>query len=180
MRPSASPGSARRRTPDPFAANNGTQPAFDPAVLATQVVSQQANARGDKLQWDITPLARGWLDGTASNNGVALTDATGDVLFRGLRMGSREGEAYGLPLAVSGPRLALKWTLGALPADLTGDGCVDRDDLALMMAVLRGQAEAGTALAAKLDVNGDGRVDIADARKLATLFSRPLGVPCTP
>lgn len=166
--------------PDPFAANNGTQPGFDAAVLATQVVSQQSNAPGDKLQWDITTLTRAWLDGTAGNNGVVLTDATGDVLFRGVRMGSREGEAYGLPSSVSGPRLALKWTLGVMPGDLTGDGCVDRDDLTLMMAVIRGQAEAGTALSAKLDVNGDGRIDIADARKLATLFNRPLGAPCTP
>lgn len=166
--------------PDPFAANNSTQPGVDPTVLATQVIHQQTNVRGDKLQWDITPLARGWLDGTSGNNGVALTDALGDVVFRGLRMGSREGEAYGLPLAVSGPRLALKWTLGVMPGDLTGDGCVDRDDLTVMMAVLRGQAEPGSALSAKLDVNGDGKVDIADARKLATLFTRPLGVPCTP
>jgi hypothetical protein len=166
--------------PDPFAANNSTQPGFDPAVLATQVVHQQTNARGDKLQWDITPLVRGWLDGTFGNNGVSLTDSLGDVVFRGLRMGSRDGEVYGLPLAVSGPRLALKWTLGVTPGDLTGDGCVDRDDLTVMMAVLRGQAEPGSALNAKLDVNGDGKVDIADARKLATLFTRPLGVPCTP
>lgn len=164
--------------PDPFAANNGTQPAFDAAVLATQVVRQATNVRGDKLQWDITPLARAWLDGTVTNHGVALTDATGDVLFRGLRMGSREGEAYGLPLAVSGPRLALKWTVGVMPGDLSGDACVDRDDLALMMAIVRGQAEPGAALAAKLDLNGDGKSDIADARKLVTLFSRPLGAPC--
>lgn len=166
--------------PDPFAANNSTQPSFDAAVLATQVIQQQTNVRGDRLQWDITPLAKAWLDGSAANNGVALTDATGDVVFRGLRMGSREGEAYSLPLAVPGPRLALKWTVGVVPGDLTGDGCVDRDDLTLMMAVIRGQAEPGSALAAKLDVNGDGRVDIADARKLATLFSRPLGAPCSP
>jgi hypothetical protein len=167
------------QNPDPLAANNTTQPSFDAAVLATQVVNQQTNVRGDKLQWDVTPAVQGWLDSPAGNNGIALTDATSDVLFRGLRMGSRDGEAYGLPLAVNGPRLELKWTLGVTPGDFTGDGCVDRDDLALLMAVTRGQAEPGAALAAKLDVNGDGKIDIADARKLATLFSRPLGAPCS-
>lgn len=168
------------QNPDPFAVNNTTQPNIDAAVLASQVVNQQSNVRGDKLQWDITPAAQGWLDGTAGNNGVALTDATADVLFRGLRMGSREGETYGLALAVDGPRLSLKWTLGVMPGDFTGDGCVDRDDLTLLMAITRGQAEPGSVLAAKLDVNGDGKIDIADARKLATMFSRPLGAPCTP
>lgn len=180
--PDAASGVAWRGTPqnpDPFAANNTTQPAFDAAVLATQIVNQQTNVRGDKLQWDITPAAQAWLNSPAGNNGVALTDARSDVLFRGLRMGSREGEAYGLPLAVSGPRLSLKWTLGAAAGDFTGDGCVDRDDLAVLMAVTRGQGEPGSALAVKLDVNGDGKVDIADARKLATMFSRPLGASCS-
>jgi hypothetical protein len=166
------------QNPDPFAANNLSQPAFDTYAQATQVVKQQTQARGDKLQWDITPTVRGWLDGTFGNNGIALTDETGDVLFRGLRMGSREGEAYGLPWAVNGPRLLLRWTLGVMPGDFTGNGCVDRDDLALLLAVTRGQAEPGAELATRLDVNGDGKIDIADARRLATMFSRPAGAPC--
>ncbi|MCI0535433.1 MAG: dockerin type I domain-containing protein [Verrucomicrobiales bacterium] len=60
-----------------------------------------------------------------------------------------------------------------LPGDLNRDGCVDRDDLTLLLAKIRARS---TDLA--YDVNGDGRVNIADARKLALLFSNPNGVPC--
>ncbi len=163
----------------PNAANNSSAPAFDPTILSSQTVHQQSNVAGDTFDWDITSLARSWLSKVAPspNYGVALTDVTGGV-FRGLRFGSREGERYALPGAVRGPRLALKWSVGVEPGDLTGDNCVDRDDLAILMAVVRGQAIAGESLAPALDLNGDGKVDIADARKLVTLFSQPLGAPC--
>lgn len=167
------------RNSDPAAANNRSQPPLDPAVLDTQLLRQGTDLPGTRWHWDVTALARAWLARSAplANNGLALSDATGD-LFRGVRFGSREGERYGLPGAVAGPRLALKWSVGIVPGDLSGDNCVDRADLAVLLAVLRGQAMAGPGLAAVLDLNGDGKVDIADARKLATLFSQPLGAPC--
>ncbi|MCI0541907.1 MAG: hypothetical protein L0Z50_42465 [Verrucomicrobiales bacterium] len=60
-----------------------------------------------------------------------------------------------------------------LRGDLNGDGCVDRDDLTLLLAKVRARS---TDLA--YGVNGDGRVNIADARKLVLLFSNPGGAPC--
>lgn len=139
---------------------------------------QQTNVTGDKFRWDITNLATRWWRKETANSGVLLSDATTEPSFRGVRLGSREGEVYRLPRAVQGPRLALKWTIGVMPGDFTGNGCVDCDDLALLMAVVRGQAIAGDGLAPKLNVNNDAKVDIADARKLATMFSNPSGAPC--
>ncbi len=59
-------------------------------------------------------------------------------------------------------------------ADLNGDGCVDRADLALLTANLNEPAPHNGAY----DLNGDERTDIADARYLATKFSRPKGAAC--
>lgn len=163
---------------DPAAANNTTQPEITGPVLASQMIDQGVNRPGDIFQWDLTALVRQWQAAPSSNNGVVISDATTDNSFRGVRFGSREGERYALPGAVEGPRLALSWRPGDMAADFTGDGCIDRSDLALLLAVVRGQAFAGAALAARLDLNGDTNIDIADARKLTTLFSRPLGAPC--
>ncbi len=164
--------------PDPAAANNTTQPPFDASVAATQFVRQAVNGVGDIFQWDVTPIANIWLRSSLTNSGIMFTDVTSDGSFRGARFGSRDGEVYHLAVATAGPHLTLSWTAGTEPGDLTGDGCVDTADLALLLAVVRGQATAGTALQSKLDLNGDGRIDIADARKLATLFTSPLGAPC--
>ena len=163
---------------DPAAANNTTQPAFSASVLATQTINQQTNVRGDIFNWDVTSLAQSWLNKTAANYGLMLADASTDGTFRGVRFGSRDGELYHLPNAVSGPLLALTWNVGTIPGDLTGGGCVDINDQAILLAVVRAQAIAGPGLEARLDLNNDGKVDIADARKIATLFTRPLGVSC--
>lgn len=168
---------------DPFAANNTTQPAFDASPLSATLVAREASvypvtALGSVLRWDVTAAATRWLNGTLANNGVMLIDPVTDGAFRGLRLGSREGASYRLPGFVPAPRLSLAWTMGVRPGDVTGDGCVDRRDLELLMVVSRGQAVAGPLLAPKLDLNGDGRIDVADARKLATIFTLPLGVPC--
>jgi hypothetical protein len=164
--------------PDPFALNNSTQPNFKPEVLASQTLRRQTDVPGARFQWDVTELAKSWLNAPASNFGVALTDASSAGDFRGLRFGSREGESLALPSAVAGPRLALKWMIGAQPGDFTGNGCVDRDDMSILLAVIRGQAEAGESLTAAMDLNVDGKLDIADSRKLATLFTKPLGAAC--
>lgn len=161
---------------DRFAGNNTTQPPFEPAVLASQEISQARNRSGDVFQWDLVTAANRWLNGTLANNGIMLTDVTSDGSFRSVRLGSREGKLFNIPNAVNGPALKLSWTVGTKPGDLTGDTCVDNSDMAIVLAVVRKQAIAGTGL--KVDVNGDGRVDIADARKLVTLFSKPGGAPC--
>ena len=44
--------------------------------------------------------------------------------------------------------------------------------------VARGQAVASPVLRARMDLNGDGRVDVIDARQLALMFTYPLGAPC--
>ncbi len=168
---------------DPAAANNTSQPAFEPAALARQAVAREpavypTTLPGDVLQWDISSAAQRWINGSLANNGLVLRDTSADAQFRGIRLGSREGPLYRLPAWVAAPRLVLSWTPGTAAGDLSGDTCVDRKDLALLMAVIRGQAVAGRGLAPKLDLNQDGKVDVADARKLTTLFTLPLGVPC--
>ena len=57
--------------------------------------------------------------------------------------------------------------------DLNSDGCVDRADLALLMDQIRARSSNLV-----YDVNGDGKVDIADARFLALHFTNPAGAPC--
>ncbi|MFM8899395.1 MAG: choice-of-anchor Q domain-containing protein [Burkholderiales bacterium] len=59
-------------------------------------------------------------------------------------------------------------------ADLNQDGCIDNTDLSLLMAALVSTGPKP----ASYDLNGDGKVNVADARKLATLFSRPGGQSC--
>jgi hypothetical protein len=168
---------------DPAAANNTTQPPFDPEPLSGQLIARErswfpASPIGSTLRWHVTAAAQRWLDGSLFNAGLMLVDPTTDGAFRGARFASREAEVYRLPGAVPGPRLALSWTPGTTTADITGDACVDRRDLDLLMSVVRGRATAGAALRPRLDLNGDGRVDVADARRLATLFTQPMGAPC--
>jgi hypothetical protein len=56
--------------------------------------------------------------------------------------------------------------------DLDFNGSVDRTDLAILMNQIRAHS---TNLA--YDLNGDGKVDIADARWLALHFTNPGGAP---
>jgi hypothetical protein len=61
----------------------------------------------------------------------------------------------------------------ALRGDLNSDGCVDRADLAILMGRLRWNDLT-------YDLNGDGKLDIADARYLVLHFTNPGGGPCAP
>jgi hypothetical protein len=65
-------------------------------------------------------------------------------------------------------------TLAALfpVGDLNYDGYVDQNDLTIILTAIRGHS---TDL--QYDLNGDQRVDIADARYLAARFTNPGGVP---
>ena len=58
--------------------------------------------------------------------------------------------------------------------DFNGDGCVDRSDLDELMAHILGGVTAHPVA----DLNGDGDINVADARKLTALFTRPAGAPC--
>jgi FtsP/CotA-like multicopper oxidase with cupredoxin domain len=60
--------------------------------------------------------------------------------------------------------------------DINHNGCVDRTDYNLLMAAIR----ARSTNVALYDINGDGKVDVADARKLVLLFTNPGGAACTP
>jgi len=60
--------------------------------------------------------------------------------------------------------------------DLNSDGCVDREDLSEILAVIRGLDTPAPSI--NYDLNSDGVVNIADARYLVTLFTNPGGAAC--
>jgi Big-like domain-containing protein len=60
-------------------------------------------------------------------------------------------------------------------ADLNDDSCVDHNNL----TILQGQVRVRSTNL-KYDLNGDGRVDIADARWLTLHFTNPGGAACSP
>jgi hypothetical protein len=80
--------------PAPDAANNTTQPDFDPVFAATAAIGQSSALPGDVVQWDITALVNGWLAGTTPNFGLMLRDTSSDGGFRGVRFGAREGKIF--------------------------------------------------------------------------------------
>lgn len=89
------------------AANNHTQPNFDPTVVASARVDTGLTAIGDVIQWDITSLYNDWILAIAPNEGLLLRDVTTDRSFRTLRLGAREGNIFELDGAVDGPRLVI-------------------------------------------------------------------------
>jgi hypothetical protein len=92
--------------PDPNAANNTTQPRFDPRPIARAVINQGRDRPGTVIQWDITSLVNDWIRGKP-NEGILLRDPTTDGRFRGVRFGSREGEQYDRSRTVTGPKLVI-------------------------------------------------------------------------
>ncbi|SFK21526.1 hypothetical protein SAMN05216302_100224 [Nitrosomonas aestuarii] len=61
-----------------------------------------------------------------------------------------------------------------LPGDFDRDGCVDRvGDMSILLNAIRAASTDD-----RFDLNGDGIVNIADARKLTLLFSEPRGAVC--
>jgi hypothetical protein len=66
-------------------------------------------------------------------------------------------------------------TVVGLAGDFNGDCCVDRADLDVLMERIRARSTDLT-----YDLNGDGNVNIADARTLVLLFTNPGGAPCGP
>jgi hypothetical protein len=64
---------------------------------------------------------------------------------------------------------------GPVVGDLNNDGCVDRRDLTVLMSKIQARSRDLT-----YDLNGDGKVDVADARFLVLHFTNPDGSPCPP
>jgi len=160
-------------------ANNFDQPLFAEEVTASLLVEDvffSGDPAGQVVHINVTDLVQDWLDGIASNQGLLLRDVTSEGYFRGIRFGAREGGLYGVPGAVTGPRLLLAWNTGAMIGDITGDDCVDRTDLDLMLAIIREQVSVGPDM--NVDYNDDGWVNIADARFIVTRFTNPRGASC--
>jgi hypothetical protein len=85
-----------------------------------------------------------------------------------------DGNYYGDATGISATMHALTVPCGnRLPGDLNFDGCVDHNDLSILMARIR----AGSARLT-YDLNGDGKVDVADARLLTLHFTISGGAPC--
>ena len=61
-----------------------------------------------------------------------------------------------------------------IPGDLNNDKCVDRADYTILVDAIRG-GDIGNM---DNDLNGDGVVNISDARYLTTIFTNPRGVSC--
>ena len=72
----------------------------------------------------------------------------------------------------------LAWNLDVVSppsiGDFNGDSCVDQSDLSTLLAVVTGSGVKPLIY----DLNGDGKVNIADSRKLVTLFTNPRGAAC--
>jgi len=64
-----------------------------------------------------------------------------------------------------------------LKGDFDLNNCIDRANLDIILAGIRSTASLDDP---KLDVNGDGFLNIADARKLVMLFTNPRGAACQP
>jgi hypothetical protein len=133
-------------------------------------------------------IVQQWIAGTRANYGVAIADTT---LTDGLDFNSRESAVVD-----NRPRLTISYVLpasGPLPGDLDGNGAVDADDIDLLNRAIAlaatdvvfdvtGDAQVDAADVAQLihtilhtevgDVNLDGRVNRADAARLAGRFGQ--------
>ncbi len=63
---------------------------------------------------------------------------------------------------------------GYSAGDLNGDSCIDKTDLTTILVIINGPNPKPLFY----DLNGDGKVNIADSRKLVTLFTNPRGAAC--
>ncbi len=79
-------------------------------------------------------------------------------------------QIFASPIGACDTNLVVNTPIG----DLDGNGCVDLSDLTgiLLPAIGSGLTDP------QFDLNGDGDVNIADARRLVTLFSNPRGASC--
>ncbi|MCF6209705.1 MAG: hypothetical protein L3K24_03305 [Gammaproteobacteria bacterium] len=94
-----------------------------------------------------------------------------------MRYDGQTGTSKGTFAFVSSPRALIFSSIPkpVLVGDLNNDECVDRTDLNVIFAEIRSSSgEYNVAF----DFNVDGKVNVADARKLVTLFNNSRGVAC--
>ncbi len=76
--------------------------------------------------------------------------------------------------ATTSVTLNIDKTSPTMKGDLNADGCIDRGDYRILITDIRNRPPNDPAH----DLNGDGRVNVADARTLIRLFTNPRGAPC--
>jgi len=103
---------------------------------------------------------------TATATGANLTGTPVPVTLR-LTIGNDSGSTTLTTVEVTAQ------SPPAVAGDYNQDGCVDHNDLTLLLTAMNQGATAPA-----FDLNGDGHVNIADTRKLVTLFTNPGGAPC--
>ncbi len=96
-------------------------------------------------------------------------------------LGLIQGNAYDFDLfyadrAAEGSHLRFDIPQIADKGDLNGDKCIDKTDLTALLAIINGPNPKPAV--PYHDLNGDGKVNIADSRKLVTLFTNPRGAAC--
>ena len=116
----------------------------------------------------------GWINFAPTGGGVTID---GEGNFDGWAWGENIGWIHFQNLSIP-YKVQTAWISPQPPVegDLNGDGCVDRADYYkyIIDADIRGPEPHDPAY----DLNGDGKVNIADARYLVTLFTNPRGAPC--
>ncbi len=95
-----------------------------------------------------------------------------------LRFDGQSGGFLGNFASISNPGKLLLSVIPDLSTEILGDfnsdGCVDMADLSVLLLESRGLEPDSS-----FDLNGDGQVNIADARKLVLLFTNPKGASCS-
>jgi hypothetical protein len=141
----------------------GSVPATVWNLPVLRVISLESNRLSGELSWSLTVSPT--LEGIGlENNCFDITPGSSvRAVIDTLLANRRVGVGF-QPQLACGQRV-----LG----DMNDDGCVDRNDLAAIMAQIRGRSQDPDG-----DLNGDGKVDIADARFLVIHFSNSDGSPC--
>lgn len=111
-----------------------------------------------------------------SDNYTVLAKYSGEIKSGLITSSAAEGWADGCEGLIS---KSVKFAIApppppAVKGDLNGDRCVDLTDYNILMADVRD----GLPNNPSYDLNGDGVVNIVDARYLVTLFTNPKGRPC--
>jgi len=106
-----------------------------------------------KREYDITEIYRQWKNGTTPNNGLVIYSRD---------TGCINAPAFWGVYSSDNPEIAKRPYLKfAVKGDINGDGQSDLKDTVLILQIIAGiQPESGISLSA--DVDGDGRIGIAD------------------
>lgn len=110
-----------------------------------------------------------------ASNGLSLGSVTVAVSSSAVGTVISQNPAAGTPVA-SGSKINLVLSSGppALSGDLDGDSDIDKNDIGIILAA---KGTAATGPNDPRDVDKDGQITILDARKLATMCTRPNCAP---